>query len=84
MFQGLYSDALSFYEKAQLETLEEKHLPPRSLKVKIIFFTINYLCKNRQIKQISWRILNISFLSDNGLSLDNLTVDKHLFIYFQQ
>jgi hypothetical protein len=43
MFQGLYSDALSFYEKAQLETLEEKHLPPRSLKVKIIFFTINYL-----------------------------------------
>ncbi len=40
MFQGLYSDALSFYEKAQLETLEEKHLPPRSLKVKIIFFLL--------------------------------------------
>ena len=29
----MFAEALSFYEKAQLETLEEKHLPPRSLKV---------------------------------------------------
>ena len=32
----MYAEALSFYEKAQLETLEEKHLPPRSLKVSFL------------------------------------------------
>jgi len=31
--QGMYAEALQFYEKAQIEALEEKHLPPRSLKV---------------------------------------------------
>jgi hypothetical protein len=29
----MYAEALQFYEKAQIEALEEKHLPPRSLKV---------------------------------------------------
>ena len=30
---GNYDEALKFYERAQLDSLEEKQLPPRSLKI---------------------------------------------------
>eukprot|EP00096_Caligus_rogercresseyi_P009540 TRINITY_DN3245_c0_g1_i2.p1 TRINITY_DN3245_c0_g1~~TRINITY_DN3245_c0_g1_i2.p1 ORF type:complete len:911 (+),score=237.41 TRINITY_DN3245_c0_g1_i2:189-2921(+) len=42
--QGLYVEALQFYEKAQLDMLEEKALPPRSLKIIAEAFAIKGLC----------------------------------------
>ena len=37
---GNYSESLKFYEKAQIESLEEKHLPTRSLKIMAEAFSI--------------------------------------------
>ncbi|XP_040570041.1 tetratricopeptide repeat protein 7B [Lepeophtheirus salmonis] len=42
--QGLYNEALKYYEKAQLDMLEEKALPPRSLKIIAEAFAIKGLC----------------------------------------
>jgi hypothetical protein len=39
-----YNDALRFYDKAQLDTLEEKQLPARSLKIMAEAFAIKALC----------------------------------------
>jgi tetratricopeptide (TPR) repeat protein len=41
---GNYSDALRFYERAQLDALEEKQLPARSLKIMAEAFAIKALC----------------------------------------
>ena len=41
---GNYHEALKFYERAQLDTLEEKQLPPRSLKIMAEAFAIKALC----------------------------------------
>jgi len=41
---GSYTDALKYYEKAQIESLEEKHLPARSLKIMAEAFAIKGLC----------------------------------------
>ena len=38
--QGEYAKALEYYEKAQIEILEEKILPPRSLKIMAEAFAI--------------------------------------------
>lgn len=46
---GMYSDSLKFYERAQLDTLEEKHLPPRSLKIMAEAFAIKGKQKIREI-----------------------------------
>ena len=37
-------DLLRFYEKSKLETLEEKKLPPRSLKIIAEAFAIKGMC----------------------------------------
>jgi len=37
---GNYSEALGYYERAQIDTLEEKQLPPRSLKILAEAFAI--------------------------------------------
>lgn len=39
-----YNEALKFYERAQLDSLEEKQLPPRSLKIMAEAFAIKALC----------------------------------------
>ena len=41
---GNHSDALRLYERAQLDTLEEKPLPARSLKIMAEAFAIKALC----------------------------------------
>ena len=41
---GNYSDSLKYYEKAQIESLEEKHLPTRSLKIMAEAFAIKGHC----------------------------------------
>ena len=41
---GNYAESLRFYEKSKLETLEEKQLPPRSLKIIAEAFAIKGLC----------------------------------------
>lgn len=41
---GNYSDSLKYYEKAQIESLEEKHLPARSLKIMAEAFAIKGQC----------------------------------------
>jgi len=41
---GNYTDSLKYYEKAQIESLEEKHLPARSLKIMAEAFAIKGLC----------------------------------------
>jgi len=41
---GNYTESLRFYEKSKLETLEEKQLPPRSLKIIAEAFAIKGLC----------------------------------------
>lgn len=41
---GNYADALKFYERAQLDTLEEKQLPARSLKIMAEAFAIKAMC----------------------------------------
>ena len=41
---GNYSDSLKFYEKAQIESLEEKQLPTRSLKIMAEAFAIKGQC----------------------------------------
>ena len=41
---GNYSEALEFYKRAQLDSLEEKQLPPRSLKIMAEAFAIKALC----------------------------------------
>ena len=41
---GNYTEALKYYDKAQLDTLEEKTLPPRSLKIMAEAFAIKALC----------------------------------------
>ena len=41
---GNYGEALKFYERAQLDSLEEKQLPPRSLKIMAEAFAIKALC----------------------------------------
>jgi len=41
---GNYAESLKFYEKAQIETLEEKHLPTRSLKIMAEAFAIKGNC----------------------------------------
>ena len=41
---GNYDEALKFYERAQLDSLEEKQLPPRSLKIMAEAFAIKALC----------------------------------------
>ena len=41
---GNYTDTLKYYEKAQIESLEEKHLPARSLKIMAEAFAIKGLC----------------------------------------
>ena len=47
-----YSEALRYYEKAQLDSLEEKTLPARSLKIMAEAFAIKALCyeKERYLK----------------------------------
>ncbi len=44
---GNHSEALRYYEKAKLEALEEKHLPPRSLKIMAEAFAIKGFCYER-------------------------------------
>lgn len=41
---GNYTEALRFYERAQLDSLEEKQLPARSLKIMAEAFAIKALC----------------------------------------
>lgn len=41
---GNYSDSLRYYDKAQLDTLEEKQLPVRSLKIMAEAFAIKAMC----------------------------------------
>ncbi|XP_023330111.1 tetratricopeptide repeat protein 7B [Eurytemora carolleeae] len=41
---GNFSESLKFYEKSKLETLEEKKLPPRSLKIIAEAFAIKGMC----------------------------------------
>ena len=41
---GNYSDSLKFYDKAQIESLEEKQLPTRSLKIMAEAFAIKGQC----------------------------------------
>lgn len=41
---GNYAEALRFYEKAQLDSLEEKQLPARSLKIMAEAFAIKAMC----------------------------------------
>ena len=41
---GNFAESLKFYEKAQIETLEEKHLPTRSLKIMAEAFAIKGQC----------------------------------------
>eukprot|EP00095_Tigriopus_kingsejongensis_P000698 maker-scaffold58_size443543-snap-gene-2.14 protein:Tk00698 transcript:maker-scaffold58_size443543-snap-gene-2.14-mRNA-1 annotation:"tetratricopeptide repeat protein 7b" len=41
---GHHQEALKFYERAQLDTLEEKQLPPRSLKIMAEAFAIRAMC----------------------------------------
>jgi len=41
---GHYSESLKYYEKAQIESLEEKQLPARSLKIMAEAFAIKGLC----------------------------------------
>jgi tetratricopeptide (TPR) repeat protein len=41
---GQYSEALRFYDRAQIEALEEKQLPPRSLKIMAEAFAIRAMC----------------------------------------
>lgn len=41
---GNYTDSLKYYEKAQIESLEEKHLPARSLKIMAEAFAIKGHC----------------------------------------
>jgi len=41
---GNYTDSLKYYEKAQIESLEEKQLPARSLKIMAEAFAIKGLC----------------------------------------
>ena len=41
---GNYTEALRFYERAQLDLLEEKQLPARSLKIMAEAFAIKALC----------------------------------------
>lgn len=44
---GLYKDALEFYEKANIDSLEEKQLPPRSLKIMAEAFAIKAMCMEK-------------------------------------
>ena len=46
--QGEYSKALEYYEKAQIELLEEKTLPPRSLKIMAEAFAIKAVCMEKE------------------------------------
>jgi len=48
---GNYSESLRFYEKSKLETLEEKQLPPRSLKIIAEAFAIKGLCIEKIAQQ---------------------------------
>ena len=41
---GNYTESLKFYEKAQIESLEEKQLPTRSLKIMAEAFAIKGMC----------------------------------------
>ena len=45
--QGEYTEALQYYEKAQIEALEEKQLPPRSLKIMAEAFAIKAVCMEK-------------------------------------
>ena len=42
--EGNYKEALDYYEKANIDALEEKMLPPRSIKVMAEAFAIKAMC----------------------------------------
>lgn len=44
---GEYAESLQFYDKAQIDSLEEKQLPPRSLKIMAEAFAIKAMCMEK-------------------------------------
>jgi len=48
---GNYTESLRFYDKAKLESLEEKTLPPRSLKIIAEAFAIKGMCHEKMASQ---------------------------------
>ena len=44
---GNYSEALRFYERATLDALPEKQLPPRSLKIMAEAFAVEAMCHEK-------------------------------------
>lgn len=46
---GLYEDALHHYDQAELQTLTEKHLPSRSLRIVAESYAIKGLCLKKKL-----------------------------------
>ena len=45
--EGSYKEAVDYYDRANIESLEEKQLPPRSLKIMAEAFAIKALCLDK-------------------------------------
>ena len=66
---GNYTEALRFYERAQLDSLEEKQLPARSLKIMAEAFAIKALCYEKISTSASVSKSSKSKLSDKEAAI---------------